>query len=115
MGLYEWAEPGPLLYPGHLEGDKPRHAPGAPPTPSSTPTPPTPPPRRDTPQRRYLGLTRNSAPRSFWSPPGTRAKEVGPTTQRGSNVEYSSSVPTEHGGCFRRSSAKRISMKHHYI
>jgi hypothetical protein len=46
-----------------------------------------PPPGRDTPQRRCLGLTRNSPPRSFWGLPGTRANEVGITLEGGSDIE----------------------------
>src|SRR5829696_2369958 len=65
----------------------------APSTRSSTPTPVVPPPGRDTPQRRYLGLTRNSTPRSFWGLPGPRANEVEDTPERGSDFECPLCVP----------------------
>src|SRR5215218_10032933 len=87
----------------------------APSTRSSTPTPVVPSPGRDTPQRRYLGLTRNSLPRSFWGLHGTRANEEGAHP----NVVATSSSRRAHslnvGGCSHRSSAKRISMQHHNI
>src|SRR5215203_2741560 len=65
----------------------------APSTRSSTPTPVVPPPGRDTPLRRYLGLTRNSTPRSFWGLPGPRANEVEDTPERGSDFECPLCVP----------------------
>jgi hypothetical protein len=46
-----------------------------------------PPPGRDTPQGRYLGLTRNSPPGEFRGLPSTRANEVGITPERGSDFE----------------------------
>jgi hypothetical protein len=46
-----------------------------------------PPPGRDTPQRRYLGLIRNSPPGDFWGLPGTRTNEVGIAPERGSDFE----------------------------
>src|SRR5215213_8565204 len=61
--------------------------PDAPSTRSSTPTPPVPPPGRDTPQRRYLGLTRNSPTKDFLGLPGTRANEVGDMPEGGSDIE----------------------------
>src|SRR5215212_7825804 len=81
MRLYEWADPGRL--------------PDAPSIRSSTPTPPVAPPGKDTPQRRFLGLTRNSASGSFWDFPKTRPNEVGDTPELGSDFEKAPSVPTK--------------------
>jgi hypothetical protein len=88
MSLYEWADQrGRLLYLVHVERTNPVGLPGAPSIRSSIPTPAVPPPGRDTPQRRYLGLTRNSQPRSIWDLPGTHSNEVGMKTQRISDFE----------------------------
>jgi hypothetical protein len=87
MRLYEWADLGRLVHLVHVEEDKPGGLPEAPSTRSSTRTPLVPPPGRDTPQRRYLELARNSQPRTFWGLPGTGANEVGGTPQRGSDFE----------------------------
>jgi hypothetical protein len=71
MRLYEWADLGRLLYLVHVEEDKPERPPRRTLYPfSSTPTPAVAHPGRDTPQRRYLGLTRNSPPGDLWVLPG---------------------------------------------
>jgi hypothetical protein len=46
----------------------------------------------------YLGLTRNSPPRSFWDLPGTRANEVRIIPERDSDFEYPPSAPIKHRG-----------------
>ena len=66
MRLYEWADLGRLLYLVHVEEDKPGRPPRRTSTRSSTPTPQMPPPGRDTPRRRFLGLTQNSVMGGFW-------------------------------------------------
>jgi hypothetical protein len=87
MRLYEWADRGCLLYLVHVEEDKPGRPPRRTLYPFINTIPPVPPPGRDTPQRRFLGHTRNSQPRSFWSLPGTRANEVGITPERANDTE----------------------------
>ena len=71
MRLYEWADMGRLLYLVHVEEDKP----GRPPRRTLYPFINTHhsaggTPRKGTPQRKYLGLTRNSPPGDFWVLPG---------------------------------------------
>jgi len=61
MRLYEWANyRDDVVYLVHDEEDKPGRLPDVPSTRSSTPTRPGPRPQRDTPPRKFLGLTRNS-------------------------------------------------------
>jgi len=87
MRLYEWSDRGRLVYLVHVEENKP----GRPPrrtlypfinTHSAGATP-----ERDTPQRRFLGLTRNLPPGKFSGLPRTRANEVGATPERSSDCE----------------------------
>jgi hypothetical protein len=87
MSLYEWAELGRLLYLVHVEEDKPGRPPRRTLYPFINTIPPVPPPGRDTPQRRFLGHTRNSPPADLWGLPGTGAHEVEITPKRGSDFE----------------------------
>jgi hypothetical protein len=87
MRLYEWADLGRLLYLVHVEEDKPGRPPRRTLYPFINTHSASAPPGRDTPQGRYLGLTRNSPPRSFWGLPGTRANEVEDIPKRGSDIE----------------------------
>jgi len=73
MRLYEWADRGHLVYLVHVEEDTPERPPRRTLYPfinthSSGATP-----GRDTLQRRFLGLIRNSPTGSFWGLPATRA------------------------------------------
>ena len=63
MRLYEWVDRGYVVYLVHVEEDKSGRLPGAPSTRSSTLTSAGSHPRRDTPQRKFLWLTRSSPTR----------------------------------------------------
>ena len=87
MSLYEWADLGRLLCLVHVEEDKPGRPPRRTLYPFINTTPAVLLPGRDTLQRRFLGLTRNSPPGDFWVLPGTCANEVEATPERGTGIE----------------------------
>ena len=87
MRLYEWADLGRLLYLVHVEEEKPGRPPRRTLYPFINTHSPVVPPERGTPQRRCLGLTRNSPPGDFRDLPGTGANEVGITPERCSDFE----------------------------
>ena len=66
MRLYEWVDRGYVVYLVHVEEAKPEQRPQRTLYRSSTPTPAVPSPGRDTPQRKFLGLTRNSPTGHFY-------------------------------------------------
>jgi hypothetical protein len=95
MSLYEWADRrGRLLYLVHVEEDKPGQ-----------------PPRRTL----YPFINTHSGGATFWGLPGTRANEVGEHPNVVATLSSRRAQYLNVGRCSRRSSAKRISMQHHYI
>jgi hypothetical protein len=70
MRLYGWADLAACSTWSTSRRTNPVSLPDAPSTRSSTPTPAVARPVRDTPQRRCLGLTRNSPPEDLWVLPG---------------------------------------------